>query len=297
MRRWLADARTSADEVADRATLWIPGALGWLASVGWLALVVGVAEPPSTAELTFFGARLVTSGLWPWNAIAIVGGAMAIVAAAFVTAASAEAVLLRGTAASLREVLRIAGLGVLCAVPAVIALLATGLVAPAIALTEFNSPSPGDPTMRTAIRLTPLLLAILATAAGGAAIHAAAARRVVAGMPLPDALGGAPAGLAAGGGAALIHVVVVQVARLAYLALAAVLMRVLWAPIASRLGIDGIAPDTALLLVGFVAIWLCLVLGGGALHAWGSRVWTRVLGVANPQGRRPDRQMETPSRP
>jgi hypothetical protein len=26
-----------------------------------------------------------------------------------------------------------------------------------------------------------------------------------------------------------------------------------------------------------VSIWLCLVLAGGALHAWGSVSWTRLL--------------------
>ena len=31
---------------------------------------------------------------------------------------------------------------------------------------------------------------------------------------------------------------------------------------------------TLLLLVGFVAIWLCLLLGAGALHAWASAWWS-----------------------
>jgi hypothetical protein len=55
-------------------------------------------------------------------------------------------------------------------------------------------------------------------------------------------------------------------------------MRVLWAPIESRLALNGIDAAGMLLLVGFVAIWLCVVLAGGALHAWGSVSWTGVLG-------------------
>ena len=35
--------------------------------------------------------------------------------------------------------------------------------------------------------------------------------------------------------------------------------------------------DRHLLLVGFVAIWLCLVLAGGALHAWSAATWSRLL--------------------
>jgi len=52
-----------------------------------------------------------------------------------------------------------------------------------------------------------------------------------------------------------------------------------------------IDPATVLLLVGFVAIWLCLVLGGGAVHAWGSMTATLLL-----EGRTrtvPDRPQET----
>jgi hypothetical protein len=70
----------------------------------------------------------------------------------------------------------------------------------------------------------------------------------------------------------------VLIARVAYLAVAAIGLRVLWAPIGLRLEAGGMDPAVGLLLVGFVAIWLCLVLGGGALHAWGSTSWTRVLG-------------------
>jgi hypothetical protein len=67
--------------------------------------------------------------------------------------------------------------------------------------------------------------------------------------------------------------------RLAFAGLAALLLRVLWAPIEERLALNGIDPAAMLLLVGFVAIWLCLVLAGGALHAWGSVSWTGVLGA------------------
>ena len=68
-----------------------------------------------------------------------------------------------------------------------------------------------------------------------------------------------------------------HVARIGYLVVARVLLRVLWAPIEARLSGEGFGIAVVLLLVGFVAIWLCLVLAGGALHAWGSVSWTRLL--------------------
>jgi hypothetical protein len=55
-------------------------------------------------------------------------------------------------------------------------------------------------------------------------------------------------------------------------------LRVLWAPIATDLGAGRLArPDTLLLLVGFVAIWLALLLAAGALHVMISAWWALEL--------------------
>jgi hypothetical protein len=75
------------------------------------------------------------------------------------------------------------------------------------------------------------------------------------------------------------------VGQLAYLAFAALLLTVLWRPIAAQLGAVGeIDVATGLLLVGFVAIWLCLVLAGGALQAWSAATWSRLLATDAPGG-------------
>jgi hypothetical protein len=66
--------------------------------------------------------------------------------------------------------------------------------------------------------------------------------------------------------------------RCLYLAGAALLLAVLWSPIGAMLvSGGGFDAESALLLVGFVAIWLCLVLGGGAMQAWASAWWTLEL--------------------
>ena len=78
------------------------------------------------------------------------------------------------------------------------------------------------------------------------------------------------------------------------LALATVLLHVLWAPIQVELaGGQLVSPQALLLLVGFVAVWLALVLAFGALHAWVSGWWSLELGHAG-EGSRPTLQEANP---
>jgi hypothetical protein len=296
MRRWLNASMPAASRVADQSSLWLPGALAWMVTVGWIALVVGVARPPSDADLTFFGARIFTSGAWPWNGVALLVAAVLLVAGAIALASIAEAALLRGTAtvdASLGAVLAI---GAVCILPFLLACVAFGVALASIAPGEFNAPgATGNPLLRATMSLAPLVVAVLAAAVIGAAIHAAATRTLPAAGSTVRALAAAPSTLHRAGAAGVAQALALLVARVGFLVVAAVLLRVLWAPIDERLATEGIGIPAVLLLVGFVAIWLCLVLAGGALHAWGSLSWTRLLGA----GREVDAaaQMESRSRP
>ena len=47
MRRWAAIAVEAGAVVGDRIVIWLPGALAWLCTIGWIPLVVGVTPPPS----------------------------------------------------------------------------------------------------------------------------------------------------------------------------------------------------------------------------------------------------------
>jgi hypothetical protein len=298
MQRWWAASRTAAGLVADRPALWLPGALAWVVGIGWLALVVGVARPPTTAGLTFLGAGIFASGAWPWNAVAIGFGTLLVVLAALGLDAAAEAVLLRGARATGLDVRRLFVLGVICSAPVLAGLLLSATAAVMVARVEFNAPRETvDPVARTALRVAPLLVATVVVAAAGAAMHAAAARRAMTGSPVDESLRRGLRDLRLAGVAALAQAVAVLLARVVYLALAAVLLRVLWAPIGERVGLAGIDPAAALLLVGFVAIWLCLVLGGGALHAWGSVSWTGVLGTRIGGEGKSSERMETSTGP
>ena len=213
--------------------------------------------------------------------IALVGGATALVLGAVLLGAAAEVVLLRGRGATGSDALRTAVVTVVCGTPAVLVVVGLLAVVAGIAVAEFNAPGDGGgPVARIALRVAPLIaLALLAAAAGGA-LHAAATRRLAAGASIGGALGSAPRTLARAGWPGALQGIGLQAARLVYLVVAAVLLRVLWDPVSERLAGTGIEPATALLLLGFVAIWLCVVLGGGALHATGSAAWTRVLGTA-----------------
>jgi hypothetical protein len=301
MRRWLTAAIAGADLVAGRAATWLPGALAWSLTGGWIPLLVAVAWPPSISELTFLGARIYSSGAWPWNAVAIGAGALLAGAIGFVLVAVAEALLI----GSPRRVPmgpglgRLLGIGFITAAPVLATLLAAAMAFVIVAVREFNAPNDGGPLLRSLGRIAPFVVAVgVAWLVAGAA-HAAASRRaLLEGAGLVDALAAVPGRLWRAGITGLVHALAVPLFRVAYLVVAALLLSVLWDPIAGRLDRGGIDAAVLPLLVGFVAIWLCLVLGGGALHAWGSVTWTRVLGTpASGRGGAERREDGDPHRP
>jgi len=277
----------SVGVVTARAELWLPGALAWVASVGWIPFVIAVAQPPSVAELTFLGARIVTSGAWPWNAVLIGAIGVALVLLAFALTAVASAVLialLARRAPSASDARRILAVNVVMALPAVLSTLVVLMALVAIAPLEFNAPEPaGGPVLRTALRLMPYLVLLAATAVVGAALAAVAGRLAVERrLRLGEALRAAPAVAVQPPFAT--HALAAFLAQFVFLAFCALLLGVLWAPIGAQLAIGGgFEIGTGLLLLGFVAIWLCLVLAGGAIHAWSAATWSRLLATDAPR--------------
>ena len=281
MRRRREAAGWALRLVSERPELWLPGALAWTVSVGWIPFVVAVGQPPSVAELTFLGARIVTSGAWPLNAFLIGAAFVALLLLAFAIAAAASAVLIAlvgRRAASLADVGRILAVNLVAALPAAIAALAVLIASIGVAPREFNAPEPaGGPVLRTIVALAPYLLLLGAAAAAGAAFAAVAGRLAVGRRSsLARALLSAPRTMVRPRAAT--HAILSFVTQLAYLGFGALLLRVLWAPIGAQLEVvREIDVPSGLLLVGFVAIWLCLVLAGGALQAWSAATWSRLL--------------------
>jgi hypothetical protein len=62
----------------------------------------------------------------------------------------------------------------------------------------------------------------------------------------------------------------------------AVVLALLWRPLDTRLAAGGLAqPTTVILLVGFVWIWLVLVILAGVVQAWTSAWWNVALGAGS----------------
>lgn len=297
MRAWLLRGAAAARLAADNGELWVPGAVAWLPFAGWLPFWLAVVPFPDQGDLVFFGADLVTSGAWPLNAILLGTVLAGLALLASLLAGLGEAALLRLTRSltgggqsrhSLpAEAARIVAVRLVAIVPAVVAagLLLVGVagVAPA----EFQSPDIGGSVYaRIAGRLAPFAVALLLTAIVGGAFGAVAMRRAVGprAVPLPEALAAAGRSLARQPLRLTGVAVATLVLTTGYLVTAYLLLRVLWAPIGAALAAGRPAEaGTPLLLVGFMAIWLSLILGGGALHATASAWWS--LEIAAGEGR------------
>ena len=282
MRRWLSIAAAAAASVGDRPATWLPGALAWLCTIGWIPLVVGVARVPTVSDLTFLGSRIFGSALWPWNLALPALGLAAVVATAFVLAAAAESALLDelgGPRRGLRLTWPLLAIAAIAAIPAAAALLLLAVQLRDVAPIEFSAPDRGTgPVVRTLGRLLPFLVLFAVAAAAGSVLQAAAARLVHdRAEDVRGALAGSARLLVSGGAPVLAQLVASALGRLATIVVGAVLLRVLWAPVGVLLAGGERGALTIGLLVGFVAIWLCLVLVAGALHAWASAGWSLLL--------------------
>ncbi len=282
MGRWLSAARL-AGGVAERPATWLPAGLAWVATLGWLSLVVPVVPPPSQSALTYFGAGMHTSGDWPLNLILLVFGVLALVGLAATLAAVGNAVLIgqvedRDVEAA--DVGRLVGTSVVFGLPALLAVGLAAVAFAALAPGEFNrGGASGDGVTRTLLRLALLPATAVLLAAAGSVLGGVAGRTAVRGRSLAAGIVRAPAAARGLGTAGAIHAVVGLLLAVGYVVVAATLIAVLWAPIGTRLEAGEAGdPATLVLLVGFVAIWLCLVLGGGALHAWSTATWAHLDG-------------------
>ena len=300
---WLRHAAAAERLVSNRADLWLPGSLGAIGYLAWLPLVLTVAAVPRASDIAFLGARLASSGAFPWNLALIAILATLAVLLGCLLASLAEAALLRAAGHGTpdrslpRETEVIFSVLLVAMLPAVavFAALASGIAA--VAPAEFGAPDLGGPLLvRIASHLVAPLVAMAVVVLVGQAFGAAALRRATG----PQALlvGGA---LRAGLRDLIEHpwprlgvALVSTLTDLLVLVIAIALLRVLWAPIDVELaGGQLVSPQALLLLVGFVAIWLALVLASGALHAWVSAWWSLELAQVGAQVR-PEAQEANP---
>ncbi|MGZ8562045.1 MAG: hypothetical protein ACXWWU_00320 [Candidatus Limnocylindria bacterium] len=292
---WLRNAVAAWGAAIDRPDLWVPASLGAIAYLAWVPLVLTVAALPSAGDLAFLGARLLSSSAFPWNVLVLAALATLAVLIACLLAGLAEAALLRvaghGTPnrSLTRETEAAFSVLLIASLPAVA--IATMLVSgiAAVGPAEYGAPDIGGPLLLRIIRhLVPLLVALAAFAVIGQAFGAVALRRAVGegAVPVGVALRAALGDLVTRPVRRLGTAAASMLVDLLALALATALLHVLWAPIRVELGAGQlISPQALLLLVGFVAVWLALVLAFGALHAWVSAWWSLELGLAGEAGR------------
>ena len=283
MRGWLRRALYAAQLAGDRADLWPAGALAWLAFLGWVPFLVVVVRPDPN-DLAFIGVSIYTSSAFPLNLIGLAALTVGLFAGLCVVSAAAQMALLRGAAAPdpepppfARAVLTGFTIVLLSAVPAAGALAATLAGVAAVAPDAFTSPDTSTPILiRLGAPLLPFLIVfvvavLIGQAFGGTALRVAhQAPEAPIGTILGHAGGSllrAPwraIGVVAGG--LLLDVLVLIVTS--------ALLSVLWMPIGEALQAGRLAtPETLLLLLGFIAIWLGLLLAAGAVHVAVSAWW------------------------
>ena len=294
MRAWLRRGAAAAHLAGDRSDLWPAGSLAWLAYLGWLPLLLVLAEPDPN-DLAFLGVSIYTSSVYPLNVAGLAVAAVAVFLLLCVVAAAAEVALLRNAAVDEadrtpfgRALMTAFTVILVSTLPAVMAAAIVLLGVIAVAPTEFQSPNIGTPVLlRLAGPLLPYLvlmaLALLAGQAfGGLAIRytqAAPERPVIAALAsAAGSLRRRPlTGLGVAGSGMLLDAL--------NLVFTFALLRVLWAPIASALADGRLAtPSTLLLLLGFIAIWLALLLVAGAVHVAVSAWWAMELARGGTRG-------------
>ncbi|MDP9273166.1 MAG: hypothetical protein M3O93_06515 [Chloroflexota bacterium] len=287
-RGFMQTGRAAAGLASERVELWAPGALASLAFAGWLPFVLAIVTLPTVGDLGFLGTSIGISPNFPWNVILLAIAAGLTLVAASVAVATGEAALQRGIdratgrASSSRslddESARLWVVQLVAALPALVVIIATLLVGSSVAQSEYQSPDIGGPfAFRLARDLWPLLAALVACVILGQAFGGSAQRaaRGPDARPLSAALAQGLRAVIRHPLRTLLVTLVSDLALVVWLVLSWALLHVLWAPIGRAVGRGALLESgTALLLVGFVAIWLCLVAAGGALHAWSSSWWS-----------------------
>jgi len=295
---WAGSARAAAGIAAERAELWLPGGLAAIAFLGWLPFLLAVVPVPSAGDLAFFAASLATSPSYPVNVVLLFASAGLVALAASILVASGEAALLRAIHRVLGRPLadrsidaaaaRLWIVQVVAALPALVAIGLALLRIAAVAPGEYQSPDIGGPLgVRIALDAWPQLTIAAVAVVVGIAFGAAAQRSSV-GLPGRSLA----AAIVVGAVAVVRHplrrlgLAVVTLAVLAgWLAGTWFLLRVLWQPLGQAMAAGRLADaGMPVLLVGFVAIWLCLVAAGGAVHAWASAWWSLELADPDPRG-------------
>lgn len=283
MSAWLRRGAAAAALAGERSDLWPAGALATIAYLGWLPLLLAVA-PPQVPDAVDLGRRLITSGSYPANVVALAVALTAGFVLLCLLAALGEVALRRALRPSQaggsdlgRSTLGTMAVMLLACVPALLA--AAWLIVAAVGQAPAVYMAPGGEASvlaRLAATVVPQIGVLGAAALVGQATGGLVLRHTLraGGDRIGYTVRAAGRDMARSPGT-WFGVALVGWLKDGLLVLVGwALLRTLWTPIAERLG-PGLlsSPQVLALLVGFVAIWLLLLLAGGALHAWISAWW------------------------
>ena len=188
MRGWVRRGAAAAQLAGDRSDLWPAGALAWLAYVGWLPLLLVLADPDPNG-LAFLGASIYSSSAFPLNVLALSVAAVVLITGLCAVAATAEAALLRDAAIAepsprtpfWQAALTAFTIALAATLPAAVAV--TALVAGGVAVGQevFTSSDVDTPLLlRLAGPLLPYLVVLVMAVLVGQAFGAVAIRRALA---------------------------------------------------------------------------------------------------------------------
>jgi hypothetical protein len=244
------------------------------AFAGWAVFLAVVASPPDEGDALFLGVGLAASPWWPWNVVALVVAVLSGLGTMLLAVAFGEVALLMRMSDDRQgvplSVPRAAGKLGMAAVPVVI--LAAVLLwasAPAF-LDAFGHPDPSTPYLVRVVGIAwPALLALAAAASVAQAWGALALR-----LPWRLVL----ATLRHRAHRVIPQAMLTMAAFLVVQLLTVVALSAVWQPLSGRLAEGGLSEvSTAILLLGFVWIWLLLVILAGVVQAWISAWWTEEL--------------------
>jgi hypothetical protein len=288
MTRALAAARVASEH----AELWPAAALAAVSAIGWLPFVLAIGSLPSDSDLAFFASSAVLSPSFPLNVVLPVAAGISLLLSASVLKATGDTIMQRGIGRltglpaperSLdEEAARRWVVQLVAALPVLLMGLVLLVVVAGVAPGEYQSPDLGQgPFLVRLVRDVWPLLALEAIAVVIGQAFATGAVRA----GLDRQRDGVARAVAAGVRGLLQHpvrrlgiTIVVDLVSGGWLLVTWALLRVLWAPIGRQAGNGALLePGSLALLVGFVAIWLCLVAGGGVIRAWATTWWTLEL--------------------
>ncbi len=274
MRGWLSGGLAAARIASDRAELWLPGALVSFAAAGWLVLLLTVAPAPDAAGAAGLGMRLLASPWWPWNLVVLGVAVLSGLATILLAVAFGEVALLMGLSDPVRDdpppsVPRAMAVLALTALPVLAAALILGsLAAPAVVDLAVGTGPSNDGSLGLLRAIWPFLLVLAIVVVLAQTIGAAGLRHGGRGL----------AAVRHRGNRLIPQAAVTLCAFIGAQLLTAGVLGLLWNPLSGRLADGELAqPMTVILLLGFVWIWLVLVIIGGVVQAWTSAWWNAEL--------------------